>query len=324
MIPINTVKYNDSVEELESKICQYTGAKHCLAVTSATAGLLMILLDCKRLISEPEIMMPSYGFPAVYKICKILGIDPVVVDMDYKSMSIDMTLARQKLTDKTVALVNIETNGVLGNLNQMESFAKENEIFFIEDSASALVQNYNGISAGRFGDVAVYSFASTKVLDSGEGGAIITDNPILYTRLADLRYNNDYSSVEPLSLNFNMSPYLAERLLSQFPSLDLIARDRERVHNLYRQHGLNIFNDPSVTNRYQYIMYRSHVAKDVSQKLSRLKIGHRYKHYTVFEDSPVANKIKSEVIDLPSFYEMSELQIKTICDLIRRIERGSI
>jgi dTDP-4-amino-4,6-dideoxygalactose transaminase len=244
--------------------------------------------------------------------------------MDDTSMSMDLDDLRKKLTIDTVAMVNVETNGVLGNLHEMKSFANEHELFFIEDSASALVQNYNGTNAGRFGNIGVYSFANTKVLDSGEGGVIVTDHQAIYKRVKSLRYSKDYSSVYPLSMNFNMSPYLADRILTQFSSIHSLSADRERVHNLYKENGLNIFEFESVTNRYQYIMYRSQVARKISDKLKKLKIGHRYKHYTVVGDYPIANKIKSEVIDLPTFYGISDLQIQTICNVIKGVERDNL
>jgi len=322
LIPLNKEPQSDAVERLELKICEYSGAKHCLAVSSATSALLMIILDFKSMMSQAEILLPTYGFPAVYRACRMAGIEPVPVEMDYKTMSIDMEDAGRKLTYNTIALFNVESNAVLGPLNEMKTFSIKHGIFFIEDSAPALTQKYNGVNAGRFGHVGVYSFGGFKVLNSGEGGAIVTDDEGAYETMKNIRSTTDNSTHFHRALNFNMSYHLAELLLSQFENIDAIAKDRERVHDLYKQNGLDIFEDSSVTNRYQFVIYRSPSANKISEALTKFKIGHRYDHYTVLDSSPVGNRIKSETIELPLFYQMEESQIKTVCNVVRRADRG--
>jgi len=322
LIPLNNEPQSDAVERLELKICEYTGAKHCLAVSSATSALLMMLLDFKSMMPQAEILLPTYGFPAVYRACIMAGLEPVPVEMNYETMSMDMKDAENKITDKTLAIFNVESNAVLGPLDEIETFANRYGIFFIEDSAPALTQKYNGVHAGRFGNAGVYSLGGFKVLNSGEGGAIVTDDETAYRTMKTLRSTTDNSNVLKRSLNFNMSYHLAELLLSQFENIDDIAKDRERVHDLYKQNGLNIFEDAAVTNRYQFVIYQSPSANKISEALTKFKIGHRYKHYTVIDASPVGCKIKSETIELPLFYQMEESQIKTVCNLVRRTEHG--
>ena len=312
--------HNEIVGQLEDKTCEHTGSRYAIAVNSATSAILMVLIHLQTILKDGEILIPSYGYPAVYKACKILGLKPVVVDVDEKSLTIDLHRAEEKITDKTLAMFNIENNGVLGNLQLKKEFCSEHNIYFIEDAASAMVQNYNGQTAGTFGDIGIYSFSPTKVLNSGEGGVIITDSKELYTKLKELRYSANFSRSKPLSLNFNMSPFLAAMLIPQFESIEFIKSFRSKIHDSYISAGLKIFEYDSVSNYYPYAIYQSVSAREISEKLRRLKIGHRFQYYAVVEDCEVANKIKSTTIDLPLFHDMGKSQIETICSLIRRME----
>jgi len=253
--------HNEMTELLEDKTCEFTGSKYAIAVNSATSGILIVLIYLQRILQDGEILIPSYGYPAVYKACKILGLKPVIVDVDEKSLTIDLNMAKEKITDKTLAMFNIENNGVIGNLRLKREFCSEHNIYFIEDSASAMVQNYNGKAAGTFGDIGIYSFSPTKVLNSGEGGVIVTDSEEIYTTLKTIRYSSDFSRSEPLSLNFSMSPFLAAMIIPQFESINFIKSFRRRIHDSYVSAGLKIFEYDSVSNYYPYAIYQSKSAR---------------------------------------------------------------
>jgi dTDP-4-amino-4,6-dideoxygalactose transaminase len=323
LIPINGVDYTKNerlIRSLENMICEYSGSKHCILTNSGTSALFIPLFYMNSIYEGAEVLLPAYGFPAAYRICKSLGLKPITVDLNYKNMGLNLEDARRKINKNTKCIVHVETNGIMGNVNEIKTFAEEYNLFFIEDSAASMIQKCNGVSGGRFGQVGIYSFSETKPLKCGCGGAIITDSDEIYKIFKKISYDPDHSSVYPLSFNLKMSHLLVKELIPQFETINSVIKNYEQTYALYKKYKLQIFEDKSVTNRYQHILYRSEKAKQVSQKLNSFSIGHRYKHYMVDENETVAKRINDEIIDLPLFSNINETQIKSICNLIRTIE----
>lgn len=317
---METYKFNhdEITEELEEKICKYTGAKYCILVNSATSGILMTLFIIRDGIRF-NVLMSAYGYPAAYRACNFLGLNPILIDMDMQTLGMKLdSLERMLVPEATLAVVNVETNGMMGELDKMKTLCKDRGVFFLEDSASSITQKYDGKTSGTYGDVGVYSFTPTKVLNSGEGGALVTDDKGMADKLRALRYNPDVSCLWPISLNFCMSPFLAAILIPQFDGLDYQTKQREQVHNLYKKHGLNIFENPRVSNSYPYAIYKTPSAKQLKEKLDRLKIGNVYQRYAIGKTYPGAVEMDTEIIYLPKLPDMTEDQIKSVCTIAKR------
>jgi dTDP-4-amino-4,6-dideoxygalactose transaminase len=308
-----------SVDSLEYKIRDYVGSHDAIATTSGTMAIFLALYALKE-YGKLDVVMPSYGHPATFRVCDFLGLNPVFVEMDTTSLSIDLDSLRNAITDHTLAVVHVETNAVLGNPQAIREICRERGVYFIEDSAASFSQKYNDKYAGTFGDVGIYSFAPTKVLNCGEGGMLIVNDESLSDRLRKLRWCSDSSTFPSSTLNLNMSPHLASMVLDQFDSVKFIIEQRKRVHDLYKKHGLDIFEDDLVTNYYPYAIYKTPSAKDISFSLKKFHIQHRYKFAAADEKFPGAIELQTELIDLPNFYDMTEEQIKYVCTIVRRAE----
>jgi len=307
--------HDEIIEEFEETVCQYTGAKYCIATNSATAGIFLILFVLQE-FDRFDVLVSSYGYPAVYRICDALGLNPVTIDMDTNTLGMDIDCLKSKISFQTLAVVNVETNGMMGNMREIRDVCRENDLWFIEDSASSIVQKYDGFTSGTYGDVGVYSFTPTKVMNSGEGGAIVTNDEMLATKIRALRYNPDVS-VFSISFNFSMSPFLAAILIPQFQNFNYLKSVRERVYNLYKKHGLNVYENPDVNNAYPYAIYKTPSANKLKEKLDKLRIGNVYKRYAYDVKCPGAVEMDSEIIFLPSLYDMTEDQIKSICTIAK-------
>jgi len=315
---METYKFNPDkiTEEVESKICEYTGAKYCVVVNSATSGILLTLFAIKDGV-RMDVLLSSYGYPAAYRMCNALDLNPIMIDMDMKTLGMNLEQLECSITSNTLAVVNVETNGMLGELDKMKSICEKKGVFFLEDSAASISQTYNGKTSGTYGDVGIYSFAPTKVLNSGEGGAIVTSDKKLADKLRKLRCNPDVSCLWPISFNFCMSPFLAAILIPQFDKFEYLKKQREEVHDSYKKHGLNIFERPLVSNSYPYAIYKTPSAKQLKEKLDRLRIGNLYQRYAIDKECPGAVEMDTEVIYLPKFYDMTEAQIKSICTIAK-------
>lgn len=308
--------------ELEYKISNYIGRKYGIATNSTTNSIFMCLyIWSKKYPNRNQVIMPNWGYPATFKACKILGLTPVFVDIEKKTLS--MSSKKINLTSNILAVVHVENNGVVGNAkNIFEMKYVDNNILFIEDCAPSLLQS----TAGNHGDVSMFSFSPTKPFCSGEGSVILTDDDELYSSLKNFRYIGEYNNLKP-SLNFAMSCLLAAYLLSQFDYIDEIIDFREKVHKEYKL-NLDIFEEPYIsTNRHGAIMYLSKKAEYISKRLSIFGVEHRYRYYPNFVDDkiqyPISCEVRDQIIDLPMHHELSSEQIKFVCNIIKRAENGS-
>lgn len=314
--------FSESVieKELEEKVKAHIDKKYALTANSGTNALFLILHSYKSLSKKREVLLTSYGHPAVSKICSFLGLIQNPIEMEKETLSMDTDQLEKNISENTLAVVHIESNGVIGkNIEEIEKVCKEHELPFIEDAAPSFLQEFESKRAGSFGETACFSFSPTKPLFSGEGSIIMTDNEQLYKQMKSFRYIDDFND-PTLSLNFKMSPLLAAYILPQFEWIDHISSEREQIHSWYRKYGLDIYMNSGVTNRYGAIMYLSKNGRQISERFTKFGIHHRYKYYPSF-NKPIAKEIRNEIIDLPMHMDLKENEVKLICNVVRSAEK---
>jgi len=301
--------------EYENKMCNYIGRKYGVAINSATNGIFMALYAWRKYFkNKNEVVLTNWGYPAAYKVAIVLGLKPVAVDVDKKTLSMTAEGIKKAINGNTLAVIHIENNGIIGNAKDFKEVIPDH-VLFIEDCAPSMVQE----KAGTFGDVAIFSSSPTKVLMSGEGGMLLTDNEVLKNEFEALRYVHDYNDRTPC-MNFMLSPFLAAYIMPQFGYLNDIINMRERVHAEYKKY-IDIFEEES--NRHGAIMYLSKKAQRIHEAFDRFKIQHRYKHYDLFDPSskfPQSIEIRKEIIDLPIHHDLKDSEIEMICNIIRKVE----
>jgi dTDP-4-amino-4,6-dideoxygalactose transaminase len=152
-----------------------TGAKKVLLTNSATDALEMasLLLDFKL---GDEIIMPSYTFSSTANAFVLRGAVPVFLDVDPKTMNIDVELLKSAITANTKAILVVHYAGASCDMSVVQNLCKERGLFLIEDAAQALLSKYEGQHLGTFGDISCISFHATKNVVSGEGGALLVNS----------------------------------------------------------------------------------------------------------------------------------------------------
>lgn len=170
-----------ATRELEALVAEASGSRYGIAVTSCTVGLETAL---RNLGVGPgdEVIVPDYTFPATAQAVLAVGALPVIVDIDPETMLMDMDACEKAVTPKTKAVIPVSLFGNPLNGQQLESLRERHRIFIVEDAACALGGSHNGRPSGRVADVAVFSFHPRKLITTGEGGMIVTDD----VDLADL------------------------------------------------------------------------------------------------------------------------------------------
>jgi perosamine synthetase len=163
------------VKEFEYLFSNYVGAKHGIAVSNGTVGLVLAL---KILGIGPgdEVLVPNLTFGATANAVIQVGAIPVFVDILEDSFAIDPKLVTQKISSRTKAIIPVHLYGNPAPLDELLAICKSRDLFLIEDAAEAIGTKYNGAHVGVLGDIGVFSFFANKTLTTGEGGMLVFNN----------------------------------------------------------------------------------------------------------------------------------------------------
>jgi perosamine synthetase len=164
-----------NVREFERKFAEYNNIKHAVCVNSGTASLEVALRYFN--IKNKEVIVPTNTFVSTPNSVIFAGGKPIFADMRSDTLCIDPDEVKKKLSAKTAGLIVVHIAGlVCPQMNELQQFCKENNLFLLEDAAHAHGAMLDGQMAGTFGDAGCFSFYPTKVMTSCEGGMVITNN----------------------------------------------------------------------------------------------------------------------------------------------------
>ncbi|MBN2561622.1 MAG: DegT/DnrJ/EryC1/StrS family aminotransferase [Phycisphaerae bacterium] len=168
------------VSRLEREFASYVGTRYALAVGSGTAAL-QVALGALGIGPGDEVLVPGYFWVATVGAVVRSGAIPILVDCD-DTFSMDPNEAVRKITPRTKAVLVVHMGGVIGRINDLVALARRHGLRVIEDCAQACGASQNGVKAGSFGDMAIFSFQMNKHMTSGEGGMVVTNDPRLHDR----------------------------------------------------------------------------------------------------------------------------------------------
>lgn len=172
--------------EFERQFASYIGAKYAIAVSSCTAGL-HLALEAIGIAEGDEVLVPTTTFTATAEVVTYFGARPVLVDIDPKTLNLNVADAAEKITKRTRAIVPVHFGGQPCELEDVHAFAKRYHLHVVEDAAHALPSEYHGKRIGTISELTVFSFYATKTLCTGEGGMVTTDNEDYAHRLQMMR-----------------------------------------------------------------------------------------------------------------------------------------
>ena len=222
------------LETFEAKVAEYLGVKHAVGVSSCTMGL---LLAFKALGLEDEVLVPSYTFMATVHPLRWIGVKPVFVDVDADTWNLDPACVRASITSKTSAIVAVHVFGNPAEIAELEDIAGRHHVRLIFDSAHAFGTLYDGYPIGRYGNGEVFSTSPTKLLVTGEGGVVATnDDPMAawIRRGRDYGNRGDYNSDFP-GVNARMQEFSAMLGIRSLRLLERTASHRNHLAALYLQ-----------------------------------------------------------------------------------------
>jgi dTDP-4-amino-4,6-dideoxygalactose transaminase len=173
------------VQQFEHELGAFFG-RPAVCVVNGTAALHLALQGC-GIGPGDEVLVPSLTYVASFQAISATGAKPVACDIDVESCILDWRDAERRLTSRTKAVMPVHYTGGVGDLDAIQSFGRRHGLRVIEDAAHAIGTTYQGKRIGSYGDVACFSFDGIKNITSGEGGCVITDDPVLLRNAQDAR-----------------------------------------------------------------------------------------------------------------------------------------
>ena len=322
-------------EELMSKRCE---RNYGVAVSSGTAAL-EIAVKCLGIKEGDEVIMPALTIISCSNSVIKAGGTPVLVDCDERTFNMTLETIKEKVTDKTKAIMIVHIYGLPVDMDPILEFAKERGIKIIEDAAEMHGQTYKGRPCGKFGDVSIFSFYANKHVSTGEGGMLLTNDKEIAEKAQSLR---DHCFMkgrrflhDDIGGNFRMTNLQAAVGLAQLECLDTYIKKKREMGRLYSSilSDSDKFDIPIIETEYAKNVYWVYAitlknefyksSDDIVSKLRDSAIGTRpffwplhkqpiYQEMGLFknESYPVSEKLSQLGFYLPSGLALTPEQIE--------------
>lgn len=221
------------VRRFEEEAASYLGVRHAVAVSSCTAGLMLVM---RALELSGDAIVPSFTFAATAHAAQWNGLRPLWADVEPRSLTLSPDAVDRAIGVRTSVIVATHIYGTPCRVRELQAIADRNGIRLIFDAAHAFGSSYQGTRVGGFGNAEVFSLSPTKVVVAAEGGVITTNDDLLAERC---RIGRDYGNPGDydcrfVGLNARMSELHAATALASLEDLDERLVERNRLARLYR------------------------------------------------------------------------------------------
>jgi perosamine synthetase len=333
------------VEEFEEKFARYCGCKYGVATNSGTTALHLALVTI-GIRSGDEVIVPTFTMIATANAITYTGAKPVLVDAEPRTWNIDPTKIEEKITKRTKAIITVHTYGHPVDMDPILEIAEKYSLIVIEDAAESHGAEYKGKKTGSIGQMGCFSFYSNKIITTGEGGMIVTNNEELAERARWLRahafgrYGKHFYH-EALGFGYRMSGLQAALGLAQLERIDefvLIRRNNAKLYNsLLSELGEKITLPPEAPwAKNVYWMYSILIEDnfgmsrdELMKRLESEGIETRTFFYPIHvqpiyakqyreESFPVADELSRKGINLPSGNNLTSTEIEYVCECIKK------
>ncbi len=343
--------------QFEKDLAKYLGVKYVIALNSCSAALhlAMLAIDLKP---GDEVITTTFTFAATAHAILHCGAKPVFVDIDPKTFNIDPKLIEEKITSKTKAILPVHYGGHPVNLDAINKIAEKYKLYVVEDAAFAIGAKYKNKFVGTISDLTCFSFHPVKIITTGDGGAITTNNKKLADKLLVLRANGmdkeawnrhafsgswDYS-VTTLGFKYHMNDIQASLGIHQLKRIEKFLKMREQLIKIYDKELVKI-KGVTIPYRESNIRHTNNVypmlidvstlkinRNDIVNLLKSFNIGtnvfFRPLHMQPFfkdkykfkdEDFPVAKDVFEKLINLPLFPGMRKQDVMYVIQVLKSI-----
>jgi len=301
-----------NVQEFENLASLYVKSRYAIAVNSGTAAIqsALLALDIQK---DDEVLLPSFTFVATANAVVSTGAKPIFVDILKDNYTIDPLDLKKKITKKTKVIIPVHLYGHMAYMEIIKEIAKKNNLKIIEDAAQSLGSLYKGKHSGTFGDIGCYSLYPAKVMTSGEGGFLVTNDKKIREKLLMIRNHGMIKGYDTtiFGLNFRMpeiNAAIAKEQIKKLPKF--LYKRRKNAQKLTEQiSGLDIIlpTERKFEKRNWYLYTIStKIRNRVLKKLNAAGIGASvYYGIPVHKTPYYKSKIKLKVTEWASSHVLS-------------------
>jgi len=333
----NFVNEGKQTKKFEDKICKLLNVKYAVCTTSGTTAI-FLALKASGIKYNDEVIVPNITFPATVNAVKMAGGKPVLVDVNPSTLLIDEYSLIKKISKKTKFIVPVHISGRGSNIQNLIKICKKKSIKVIEDAAEAFGSKYNKKSLGSFGLAGCFSFAPNKIITTGQGGVVITNNNRVFKNLKILK---DQGRIGPTTggedkyvsegYNLKFTNLQASLGLEQLITLRWRIKRLREIYKFYKKNikqnhqfkllkfstsdgELPLWTDVWCENRNK--LYKFLKKNNVICRYYWKPLNITYPHKSSFKNLLNSKKLQKKLMWLPSSLDMTIKQQKKICRLI--------
>jgi len=329
------------IEDFETQFASFCESKYAISVSNGTVALHLSLVVMGIGVGD-EVLIPSLSFVATANAVRYTGAKPIFVDSEEDTLNIDPCKLERLITKNTKAIIPVHLYGKPAKMNKIMEIADKYKIAVIEDAAEAHGAEVMNKKVGSIGVMGCFSFYGNKIITTGEGGMLVTNNKDLYEKARILRDHGMSLSKrywhDIVGFNYRMTNMQAAIGCAQMEKIDSILKTKINIATMYNKflsgHQSLILPKSDNSSKHVYWMYpvvfnlqgkdNNKIRDDVADLLKLSKIDSRpfffpihimppyYENFSL----PVSEKLSLTGIVLPSYVGITNKEIKKICNII--------
>jgi perosamine synthetase len=333
----------EKTKEFEKKFSEFVGSKYASVVTSGTVAL-YIGLKALGIKWNDEVIVPDLTFVASPNSVEMNGGKTKLIDIESRSLNLDLSKINSLITKKTKAIMPVDFNGRSTDIEQLKEFSQKKNLFLIEDACHAIGSYYKKKHMGTLSDIGVFSFSTPKIITTGQGGMIVTNDKKLYERCLSIKdFGRDTKAKKnmrkafqhtSIGYNFKFTEFQAAVGIAQLKKLKDRMKHKKNMFKIYRDSLSNVKNIDFVETNLKMItpwmidiLLKSEKQKNcliefMKKRNIETRIFYPAIHNLIpYRQSdkkyPVSSDISKRGLWLPSSVSLKRNQIERICNEIK-------
>ena len=341
VINSNWLSENKYTREFENQLLKICDRKYAVSFCNATSALISGMKSCGMREGD-EIIVPSLSHSADPNSISVVGAIPVFADIEENTLCMSVKTIDAVKTNRTRAILFVSAYGNVSELDGIENYAKENNFILINDCAPALFGTYKGKPIASYGDFSVLSFFSDKIITTGEGRMLLSNNPDIIKECNmykhDGRKERGVDLIERKGYNFRITELQTAIGVAQLKKANYFVKRKKEILKSYTSRLSNIPNVKvfQFSSKGDIVPHRIILlvpdAKSLISYLSPLGIGvrgmfmpmHSQPIYDIKKEFPYTEKIFKIGVCLPSAPTLTQKNIEFVCDSIKIFYKGVI
>ena len=335
-------QWGDYLHKFEKDFADYIGVRHALCTSSCT-GAMHLGLAALGIGKGDEVIIPDLSWIATASVVTYVGATPVFADVDERSWCINPSSIVRLINKKTKAIMPVHLYGHPSDMITILSIAKKYNLKVIEDAAPSLGAGIDHRKTGSFGNVAGFSFQGAKLLSTGEGGMVVTDDSVLFEKIkhyAEHGRSGKGFEISDIGFKYKMSNLQAAWGVAQLERINDLLEKKRLINSWYREElrgieglRLNKISTEAETANYwmtsvileeDFGISRDQVMKELNDNMIDTRpFFPPISSFRMFTgaDNPIAKRLSENGINLPSAHKLLKEHVVYICDCLKSILR---